>query len=485
VSRGQRDEQRMQRLQILEAVLDKLDEGIHVVDPNGRTILYNKKMADMEAMRREDVLGKNIQDVFTFSDATGSTLLQAIRFKQKTENVKQTYFNNRGLAITTINNTYPIMADGELIGAVEIARDITKVERLQENILKQTGARHTFDSIIGMSPQIREVVEQARRAARTNSSVLIVGETGTGKELFAQSIHNASARSIGPFVSQNCAALPETLIEGLLFGTARGAFTGAVNRPGLIEQAEGGTLLLDELNSLSPALQAKLLRVLQEKTIRRVGDVKDRPVDVRIIATINEDPLDAVAQGRLRKDLYYRLSVVTLFLPPLRERTEDIPLLTQVFINKYNQLFQLQVTGISDDLMQRFLSYNWPGNVRELEHTIEGAMNLIQDESLLGLAHLPFHMRRKLDARGDQEVKQAGANARDDAGRGGLQAQLEEYQRSYLQKVLDKHGGNVSAAARELGMTRQNLQYWLRKLGLRGGRAALERSARDVRDGLH
>ncbi|WP_026975597.1 sigma-54 interaction domain-containing protein [Alicyclobacillus contaminans] len=450
-------------MELLEAVLDKLDEGIHVVDSLGRTIYYNEKMADMEAMRKEDVMGKNIQDVFTFSDGGGSTLVQAIREGRATENVKQTYFNNRGMPITTVNHTYPIRRGGRLLGAVEIARDITREERLQANMLKAPTTPHTFETILSSSPSMAEVIEHARRAARTQSSVLIVGETGTGKELVAQSLHHASSRSLGPFISQNCAALPESLIEGLLFGTVRGAFTGAVDRPGLMEQAHGGTLLLDELNSLSPPLQAKLLRVLQERVVRRVGDVQDRAVDVRIIATMNEDPLDAVAAGRLRKDLYYRLSVVTLFLPPLRERMADIPHLVEVFIEKYNRLFHLQVEGLQASVMDRFMHYSWPGNVRELEHTIEGAMNLIQDETMIGLHHLPLHLRRKLEwAVGGEPADSRG----EQGATNSLDAQLEQYERAYLEQVLHRHRGNVSAAARELGMSRQNLQYRLRKFGL-------------------
>lgn len=193
---------------------------------------------------------------------------------------------------------------------------MTKLERLiRENMNKKGSTTYTFDSILGTSPAIQDVIENAKRATRTSSSVLLAGETGTGKELFAQSIHNGSDRSGGPFISQNCAALPDSLVESILFGTKKGAFTGAVDQPGLFEQAHGGTLLLDEINSLNLSLQAKLLRALQERKIRRIGSTKDTPIDVRIIATMNEDPIDAIAGERMRKDLYYRLSVVTLIIP--------------------------------------------------------------------------------------------------------------------------------------------------------------------------
>ncbi|KUO94658.1 sigma-54 interaction domain-containing protein [Ferroacidibacillus organovorans] len=447
-------------------LLDQVEEGIHVVDTAGNTVIYNRKMAEMEFMEPEDVLGKSVLDVFTFPEKGYSTLLRALRTGEVKPNVKQTFFNLRGEAITTVNSTMPILKDGKMIGALEIAREITKLEQMQQTILRRSETRYTFSSLVGDSAAIVEVTEDAKRAARTHSSILIVGETGTGKELFAQSIHHASPRSAGPFVSQNCAALPESLIEGMLFGTTQGAFAGALDRAGLLEQADGGTILLDELNALGLSLQAKLLRAIQEKTIRRLGDAEDRQIDVRILATISEDPLDAITAGHLRKDLYYRLSVVTLFLPPLRERTGDIPQLTSYFIKKYNELFGMNVPGVSAEVMSFFLSYSWPGNVRELEHTIEGALNLVADGREIDLSHLPFHMRRRRSGvdyeRGYDEGFGSGAVMDDDVA-GDLHRQLADYERLYVQRALARHGGNISAAARELGVSRQSLQYRLRK----------------------
>lgn len=248
-----------------------------------------------------------------------------------------------------------------IIGAIEVAKDITNLERIiKDNILNKGDTKYTFDSIIGTSENFLEVIEKSKRSTRTASSILIVGN-GHRKELFAQSIHNGSSRSTQPFISQNCAALPDSLIEGILFGTKKGAFTGSIERPGLFEQAQGGTILLDEINSLNPNMQAKLLRALQERTIRRVGDTKDKKIDVRVIATINEDPIDAISNDHLRKDLYYRLSVVSLFIPPLRERKEDIPLLAQSFIEKFNALFELNIEGISEEVYSLFMITTGPG----------------------------------------------------------------------------------------------------------------------------
>lgn len=451
---------------IYQQILKEIDIGVHVIDHEGKTIIYNKKMAEIEGMEFEDVFDKDLLDVFSFHTNEHSTLMNALAKGETTNNAKQTYFNNKGQEITTINNTFPIIEDGVCIGAMEIARDITKLERLmRENRNKRSDTRYTFDSIIGGSVQIQEVIESSKRATRTSSSILIIGETGTGKELFAQSIHNGSNRAPNPYISQNCAALPESLIEGLLFGTKKGAFTGAVERPGLFEQAHGGTLLLDEVNSLAPALQAKLLRVLQEKTVRRIGDTKDREIDVRIVATINEDPIDAISEGRLRKDLYYRLSVVSLFIPPLRERKSDLLSLVYHFIEKNNHVFGMKVDDIEDDVLKIFEAYDWPGNVRELEHVIEGAMNLMDHEGKISYSHLPFHFRNKPQVKSTEITSDIISSVFIDKTDfvKPFELYMEEKEKQYLIEVLKRHNMNITQAAKSLGMSRQNLQYRLKK----------------------
>ncbi|MFK9093942.1 sigma-54 interaction domain-containing protein [Bacillus salipaludis] len=453
-----------------QRILDEVDVGVHAVDETGKTIIYNKKMMQMEAMDSQDVMNKNLLDVFMFKEDQSSTLVKALQEGKVTSNVKQTYFNNKGREITTLNNTIPIFENDQIQGAVEIAHDVTKLERLIKGNINRNGAlRFTFDSIIGGSAAITDVIENAKRATRTSSYVLIVGETGTGKELFAQSIHNGSNRFSGPYISQNCAALPDNLIESLLFGTKRGAFTGAIDQPGLFEQANGGTLLLDEINSLNLNLQAKLLRVLQEKTIRRVGDTKDTPVDVRVIANMNEDPIDAITNNRLRKDLYYRLGVVTVFIPPLRDRKEDIPLLVKNFISKYNELFQMEVKGLSDEVKQSFEEYDWHGNVRELEHIIEAAMNIMMDdEATIMYSHLPFQYRSKMHVKDrvtpvfsiDTFLKDQGTFT------APLKEKMDLFEKSYIESVLRKNNYNISKSAILLGLSRQSLQYRMKKLNI-------------------
>ncbi|WP_252312355.1 sigma-54-dependent Fis family transcriptional regulator [Sinobaca sp. H24] len=455
---------------IYQTLIQHIDLGIHIVDDTGKTVIYNEKMAQIENMNSRDVLYRNIADVFAFNEGHGSTLEQAWRNGTESHKPRQTYLNNQGVEITTVNHTFPVREGGRIIGAVEIAKDITKLERILQENRSQSSRKYTFQHIIGSSRELMEAVEFARRATRTASSVLIIGETGTGKEIFAQSIHNESSRAAKPFISQNCVALPDSLIESILFGTSKGAFTGASDRPGLFEQAEGGTLLLDELNSLSPHLQAKLLRVLQERTIRRIGGTKDVEVDIRIIATMNEDPVEAITENRLRKDLYYRLGVVTLFIPPLQERKDDIAPLAEFFTAKYNRLFQLHVTGLTPAVERLFQEHNWPGNVRELEHVIEGAMNVIETEELIDTKHLPFPFRNRPVP--DHTPAISTAKQHDPAvispieGSPGLHEYLFQAEKQYVKQILEENNYNIKQAAGILGLSRQSLQYRLKKLGI-------------------
>ncbi|PGS55385.1 sigma-54-dependent Fis family transcriptional regulator [Bacillus sp. AFS041924] len=458
--------------ELLQLILEEIDIGIHVVDQEANTMVYNRKMMEIEMMNEEDVLHKNLLDVFTFQKNQSSTLLEALQKGKVRKNIKQSYFNNKGKEVTTINDTYPIMKENKIIGAIEMVRDVTELKQsVQEGILQNRNTRYTFDQLIGVSHSFKSIIVDAKRSAKTSSSVLIVGETGTGKELFAQSIHNASQRATKPFISQNCAALPESLIESILFGTKKGAFTGAIDKPGLFEEANGGTLLLDEINSLSPNLQAKLLRVIQERKVRRIGDTSEKELDVRIIATINEDPIEAIANNHLRKDLYYRLSVVSLFLPPLRERFDDILLLANFFIQKYNRLFGHRVTNLDENVMNFFLNHNWPGNIRELEHMIEGAMNLVENDTTISSTHLPsrfFNEKRTINSGPiSRQTKEVLLPKPDSiVEQTNLKNTLLNQEKQHIMNVLNEHNGNITQAAKKLGISRQNLQYRIRKFNL-------------------
>ncbi|CAM4221506.1 MULTISPECIES: sigma-54 interaction domain-containing protein [Bacillus] len=449
---------------LYETLLNELDIGIHIINEESKTIIYNRKMMEIESMERSDVLYKSPLEVFAFEENKNSTLIEALKLGKTNKNIKQTYFNNKGQEITTINNTFPIIENGKIKGAIEISTEINHSKQtMKTSLSRKPNNKFTFDHIIGDSSAIQSVITEAKRVIRTSSSILLVGETGTGKELFAQSIHNESQRATKPFISQNCAAIPDTLMESLLFGTNRGAFTGAIDKAGLFEEANGGTLLLDEINSLGPALQAKLLRAIQEKTIRRIGGTQEKEIDVRIIATINEDPLEAITHNRLREDLYYRLSVVTLCLPPLRERKEDIPALVQHFIEKYNIQFGLSVTDLDVHVREFLYAYDWPGNVRELEHIIEGSMNLVEEENIITAFHLPTHFRERIKKEFNMQPFLTNNDA--DAPK-TLKHTIEAMEKNYINQILKEYHGNISQAAKFLGLSRQNLQYRIKKLHL-------------------
>lgn len=374
---------------ILNCISKYGDMGIHVIDCNGNTIIYNNIMSDVEGLKKEEVLGKHVLNAYKDLDENSSTLLNVMKTGRPIINKIQSYLNYKSQKISSINTTVPIIKNNVIIGAIEIVTNVTNVKELTEEIIylrqkmiKGSNKRknvyikkYTFNDIVGNSKVIREVIYMAKKASNTNSNVLIYGETGTGKELFAQSIHYNGKRKKSPFIAQNCAAIPDTLLEGILFGTEKGAFTGSESRQGIIEQADGGTLMLDEVNSMSLPFQAKLLRFLQEKHFRRVGGLKEIPVDVRIIATTNEEPLIAIKEGRLRSDLYHRLNIVSLRIPTLKERIEDINLLCDFFIKKYNIKLDRKIKEVHPDVICAFKKYNWPGNIRELSNILEGAMN--------------------------------------------------------------------------------------------------------------
>ena len=457
----------------LEALLRLVDVGVHVVDANGITRYFNHAAAKIEGLDPDQVIGRHVLDVYPSLDGQSSTLLRVASTLKPVLNHQQSFTNYKGNRITTINSSWPIVVDGKLLGAVEVSRDITEVRQLSERLVdlqariferpkkgsQRQMTRYTFDNLIGQDKSFLEVMQRAQQAAASNSSVLVWGETGTGKELLVQSIHHASPRSSGPFVAQNCAALPETLLESILFGTVKGSFTGAENRQGLFEVAEGGTLFLDEINAMPPNLQVKLLRVLQERYIRRIGDSRVRPVDVRIITAMNTDPWQAVQAGQLREDLYFRINVVQLEIPPLRKRPADIALLTQYFLDKYNRQLGKQVKGLSAETEQLFQTYPWPGNVRELEHAIEGALNII-DDGLIELENLPAHILRyqRQPAPAVAATLQPGQNLRET---------LATIEMQLIEQALEQSGHNISHAAALLGIPRQTLQYRLRALHMR------------------
>jgi|Deesub1362A_J573_1020465.scaffolds.fasta_scaffold01496_6 DNA-binding NtrC family response regulator len=322
----------------------------------------------------------------------------------------------------------------------------------------QLSSRYGFDSIIGQSPRMKEVFQLIKKVALSDAStVLLQGESGTGKDLVAKVIHYQSARAEKPFIEINCTAIPETLIESELFGHERGAFTDAkTSKKGLFELADGGTIYLDEIADMRPGTQAKLLKVIENKCFKRVGGIKDIEVDVRVIAATNRDVAEEVKRGNFREDLYYRLKVIPVYLPPLRERKEDIPLLAKFFIDQFNREFKKQVKGLAKETEKLFLQYPWPGNVRELRNVIERAMILESTEYILP-EHLPVELQS------GQVGSAAPSNLSIKLPPGGVD--IEEVEKELIRQALDATRGNQTKAARLLNLTRDTLRYRMQKFG--------------------
>jgi two-component system response regulator PilR (NtrC family) len=347
---------------------------------------------------------------------------------------------------------------------MKVREKIENRQLRQENmLLKRTlGLSHEFSNIIGRSESMLGVFKMIETVARTNSTILLTGESGTGKGLVAQAIHFHSLRRDKPMVSLNCGALPETLLESELFGHMRGAFTGAEqNKKGLLEVAERGTVFLDEIGEMSAVMQVKLLRVLQERRFRRVGGLEELTADIRVIAATNQDLTRAVAEGRFREDLYYRINVIPISLPPLRERREDIPLLAEHFLGKYSEQMGKPITGISRDAMDLLTAHDWPGNIRELENVLERAVALEATPSILADS-LPETVR------GDV-VRVPGVPTSEVLPASGfdLEAHVKEIERGYIAEALKRAGGVQVKAAELLGMSFRSFRYYVKKYNLR------------------
>ncbi|GAB6064185.1 sigma-54 interaction domain-containing protein [Deferrisoma palaeochoriense] len=452
-------------------ILEAFDEGVILTDREGYIVFYNPAQSRIDQTDPEEALGLKATELYDLTDET-SLIMRCLLSGRPVLNEHLVYRTRYGRIANTICSVFPLFGEGgELVGSACFVRDYHLVEQTVTSICSHTlpdgvdaqreQKRFTFDDLIGDHPAFRRVVQTAKTAALTPSAVMLHGETGTGKELFAQAIHAFGPWKDAPYVAINCAAIPENLLEGLLFGTVRGAFTGAVDRPGLFEKANGGVLFLDEVNSMPLGLQAKLLRALQEKRVRRVGSLEERPIAVKLLSSVNEDPHQAVEAGRMRVDLFYRLGVVFLRIPPLRERRSDIPVLVRFFVDRFNREMGRHVEGVADEVMDLFLDYPWPGNVRELEHVIEGAMNVVAERDRLELGDLPPYLVRRRPAAAPSEAPEPGPVPAD------LKEAQKAAERRAIREALEAEGGNITRAAARLGISRQLLGYKMRRHGLR------------------
>ncbi len=446
--------------EMLMAILDGIDEAIHAVDKDGISIYYNKVAAGYDGMAVEEVLGKHLLHVFPSLTEETSTLLKVLKTKKPIFHENQRYENKKGQMLETVNTTIPILSGTRLLGAVEIAKNYGQLNTLSNKLLDlqakihKTGDRkrlptfqvtYQLTDFITNDPACIHMLHDAKLFASSTLPIVIWGETGTGKEIVAQGIHHQSPRSHGPFIAQNCGAIPSTLLESILFGTEKGSYTGATDRKGLFEMASGGTLFLDEMNSMPLELQAKLLRVLEEGAVRRVGGTSSIQVDVRIITAMNESPESCMENGTFRADLYYRLSTCPIYIPPLRERTMDIKIILE-------EKLQPRISNSLDhEVLRMFQSYHWPGNVRELINTIEYLLLRAKQEPLSS-KHLPAKLQKE------------NMNVPARKSTGALRDILQETEETIIKDALSHTGGNVLRAAKLLDIPRQTLQYKLSKM---------------------
>ncbi len=439
-----------QRTSVLEAVFDQLSDALVLYDPDFRITGVNRAAEKLFSMGAEDMVGKHCQEIFRCEVCEpGCGVLVGLNQAPAAPNCTVRLRTDSGLErLVVMRTTQMFDSEGRLEGVVATIKDITEEAAPQKR------------EVIAESPGMREVMNFVRRVASSEATtILLEGENGTGKVLIAKTLHYQSTRQAEPFIAINCAAIPETLLESELFGYEKGAFTDArAQKRGIFELADKGTLFLDEIGEIPLMLQAKLLRVLEEQSFRRLGGLRDIHLDLRVIAATNKNLREAVKEGAFRQDLYFRLNVIQISIPPLRERPEDVVPLAGFFIEHYNRKFRRNIEGVSDAARKLLLSHDWPGNVRELRNAIERAM-ILEESSLITPPSLPIAITRPDAGRDGEPLPAAEIPAE------GIS--LEENERQLLARALEKTNGNQTQAARLLRITRDTLRYKMKKFNLR------------------
>lgn len=432
-----------------EAILESISDGVFTVDMEWCVTSFNRAAEEITGVPRQEAIGRRCSDVFRSSMCGASCALRQTLETGKPVIGKSGYIIDADGNRIPISISTAILRDGEgrVIGGAETFRDLSEVEALRQEL----EGKFRVGDLVSRSPLMQRVMEVLPAIASSPSTVLILGETGTGKELVARTIHSLSPRNQGPFIAVNCGALPDTLLESELFGYKTGAFTGAhKDKPGRFALAGGGSIFLDEIGEVSPALQVRLLRVLQERTYEPLGATRSEEADVRVIVATNKDLAEEVRRGRFREDLYYRVNVMRVELPPLRRRKEDIPFLVEQFVARFNGLQQKSIQGIAVEALSLLMAYDWPGNIRELENVIERAF-ILCNEGLIGISHLPGELTaHELTAGVDADVRFAHDI---------LDAQA-------IRAALERNAFNRLAAARELGIHKTTLFRRIKKLGI-------------------
>ncbi|MCK8817282.1 sigma 54-interacting transcriptional regulator [Natroniella sulfidigena] len=450
---------------MLEAIINSTQDAISVVDETGKGIMINPAYTRITGLSEEDVLGKPA----TVDIAEGDSMhFKVLETRKPVSGVPMKVGPQRKEVIVNVS---PIIVDGQLKGSVGVIHDISKIRRLSRELseakrmIRDLKAKYTFADIIGATPKMKLAIKKAKKASKTPATVLLQGDSGTGKELFAHAIHNASNRKNKPFVSVNCPAISDSLLESELFGYEEGAFTGAKKggKKGLFEEADEGTIFLDEIGKLDFDLQAKLLRVLQENEITKVGSTEPKSIDLRVIVATNVDLKEQVRKGNFREDLYYRINVVPISIPPLADRKGDIPKLVKMLLGKYTQKYGKLVKDISLQAIERLMEYDWPGNVRELENIIgRTIINLGRDEEIITVKHLPVLKNSKQKFNQTQNELISEVEVKDKT----LQEVVATAEKRAIKSALSKTDGNKTKAAELLDISVRNLYYKLDKFNL-------------------
>lgn len=433
-------------------ILESISDGVFTVDHAWRITSFNRAAELITGVKRKEAIGRQCCDVFRSSICGDECALHKTLATGKPAIGKAAFIINADGDRIPISISTAVLrdTDGVVIGGAEVFRDLTELDALRQELEGRFGV----GGLTSRSAIMQRIFEVLPAISASQSTVLLQGETGTGKELVARTIHDLSPRKEGPFVAVNCGALPDTLLESELFGYKAGAFTGATkDKPGRFARAKGGTLFLDEIGEVSPALQVRLLRVLQERVYEPLGSTRAEKADVRVIAATNRDLQERCREGGFREDLYYRINVVRIELPPLRRRQEDIPLLAAQFISRFNRTQGKAIGGLSSDALSLMMAHRWPGNVRELENVIERAF-ILCDTGRIGIQHLPetlTNCRAPTSAKGCD---------------GGLRHARATLDAQAIRSALERNGGNRLSAARELGIHRSTFFRKIRSLGI-------------------
>lgn len=452
-------------------------EDVVIVNKDGCIVYDDQSSWSLYDLNASETIGHNVLTLYENLTEENSIFYQVLRTGVPVFDAEQELITKDKNRIYQVSSTFPIMSHDEIIGAIEFSKFLYKTDSLHNpknhplhKSLKKNNTIFTIDDIVTNDREMLRIKEQIAKVAKTDSSVLIYGKTGTGKELVAQAIHNLSDRCSKPFISINCAAIPGTLLESILFGTVKGSYTDAADRAGLFEQGEGGTLFLDEINSMDVTMQVKILKAIEDRYIRRIGDTKNIITDIRILSAVNENPDRLIETQRLREDLYYRLGTVIIELPSLKDRKKDIRVLMNHYINFYNNKMKMKIHEVDPSVYEILENYSWPGNVRELRNVIENFYNSISETGIITQDQISSKIKKAAACYSREPLadgEEGFGNAREKFYESmSLRQAVDEFEKKLILKALKSNNGIAAYAAKTLKVSKQTLQYKLDKYHL-------------------